>query len=266
MKIVIQEQLRQVNKLGLFGSFEKEGKGVSKDQKTPRFIVFFQVFFRKFWNLVTLNLLYILFSGFGILSGPATAGFTKILRNYAREEHAFLWSDFVETFKKNFKQAFLYSILDFFVTAFLVFDFLCIQNVPNRVIMTLSLAMILLSFTVWTFMRYYIYPMMITFNLTFKQLLKYAFIFCWAGFIRNLLLTVALVAITILGFMFLDLFMLFLVLTVYLSFCGLLINFTVYPLIKKHMIDGFDPKTGQRLEEEKYEGFEEEVKKDELDD
>ena len=37
--------------------------------------------------------------------GPATAGITYIMRNFAREEHAWIWSDFKDTFKSNFKQA-----------------------------------------------------------------------------------------------------------------------------------------------------------------
>jgi len=188
---------------------------------------------------------------------------TKILRNYAREEHAFVWGDFIETFKKNFKQAFLYSVVDFLVSAFLILDFMSIYNVPNRIIMVLSMAAILLSFTIWSFMRYYVYPMMITFRLSFRQLLKNAFIFCWAGFIRNLFLTifVALAAFLVLYlvYSFQNVMLLILIIfTLWFSFAGLLSNFMVYPLIKKHMIDGFDPETGERIEEEQYEGFERE--------
>lgn len=252
--------------MGLFNNYQREGKGVSKDQNTPRLVLFFQIFFRKFWKLISANMLYVLFCIPVVTIGPATAGFTKILRNYAREEHAFLWGDFIETFKKNFKQAFLFSLLDLFVYAFLLFDFFALQSVANRVMATISMAAILLTVTVWTFMHYYIYSMMITFNLTLRQLLKNAFIFCWAGFIRNLLLTVILALVTILAIQNLDIrFLLFLAVTLYFSFCGLLINFMVNPLIKKHMIDGYDPQTGERLQEEKYEGFED-YEKDELDD
>lgn len=252
--------------MGLFNNYQKEGKGVRKDEKTPRFILFFQIFFRKFWNLVTLNFLYLLFCIPIVTIGPATAGFTKILRNYAREEHAFIWGDFIETFKKNFKQAFLFSLLDFFVLSFLILDLLSIYNVTNKVLMVLSMAAIFLSLTIWIFMRYYVYNMMITFRLTFKQLLKNAFIFCWAGFIRNLAITAILVVVTYLAIQYLNIiFLLFLLVTIYLSFCGFLINFMVNPLIKKYMIDGYDPETGEKLEEEKYEGFEEEYEKDELD-
>ncbi len=242
--------------MGLFYNFQKEGKGVPKDQKTPRLILFFQVYFRKFWNLLLLNLLYVLFCIPVVTIGPATAGMTKILRNYAREEHAFLWGDFIETFKKNFKQAFIYSLIDFLVTGFLVLDFLSIYSLQNKVMLIICLAAILLTFTVWTFMRYYVYNMMITFRLTMGQLLKNAFIFCWVGFLRNLLITVVIVGLPLVLALRIDVFFILLI-SVYLSFSGFLINFMVNPLIKKYMIDGFDPETGARLEEEKYEGFDE---------
>ncbi len=241
--------------MGLFNNYMKEGKGVSKDEKTPRLILFFQIFFRKFWNLIIINLLYVLFCLPVVTIGPATAALTKLMRNYAREEHAFIWGDFIETFKKNFKQAFLYSVLDLFVVAFLVLDFMAVSSLSNQVMTVLSLAAILLSFTIWTFMRFYIYNMMVTFRLTFKQLLKNAFIFCWVGFFRNLFIFIVIAAVTIFTIYLNYIYQLFVFALIYFSFVWYLTNFMVNPLIKKHMIDGYDPKTGEKIEEEEYEGF-----------
>ena len=241
--------------MGLFNDYMREGKGVQKDQYTPRFILFFQIYFRKFWNLILINFLFILSCIPIVTIGPATAGVTKLLRNYAREEHAFIWGDFIETAKKNFKQAFIYATLDLVVTVFLVFDFLAVGNIKSRVMSIMCMAAIFLALTVWTFMRYYVYNMMITFRLTFKQLIKNAFIFCWVGFFRNLFTTIVLAALFI-GISLLNIpYQLLVYGTVFFSFCGFLVNFMIQPLIKKHMIDGFDPETGERLEEEKYEGF-----------
>lgn len=241
--------------MGLFNDYMREGKGVQKDQYTPRFILFFQIYFRKFWNLILINLLYIVSCIPIVTIGPATAGITKLLRNYAREEHAFIWGDFIETAKKNFKQAFLYATLDLVVTIFLIFDFLAIGNIANRVMSILCMAAIFLALTVWSFMRFYIYNMMVTFRLTFKQLIKNAFIFCWVGFFRNLFTAIILLAVFI-GVSMLNFpYQLLIYGTLFFSFGGFLVNFMVQPLIKKHMIDGFDPETGERIEEEKYEGF-----------
>ncbi len=243
--------------MGFFNNYQKEGRGVRKNERTPRFVLFFQIYFRKFWQLILLNMLYVLFCIPIVTIGPATAGMTKVLRNYAREEHAFLWGDFIETFKTNFKQSFLYSLLSFGVFGFLAFDLLAVFNLPNQFMKTLSLAAIAFSLTVFVFMNYYVYNMMITFNLTMKQLLKNAFIFCWAGFFRNLFMTAVIagigylaISLNIMGFLFVMFFL-------YFCLCGLFVNFMINPLIKKHMIDGFDPESGRRIEPEKYEGFEE---------
>ena len=81
--------------MGLFNDYMREGKGVDKGPDfRPRFIIFFDIYLRKFWNLILLNLLYVVCCIPIVTIGPATAAMTKILRNYAREEHAFLWSDF----------------------------------------------------------------------------------------------------------------------------------------------------------------------------
>lgn len=251
--------------MGFFNSYQKEGKGVTKGQSSPRFILFFQIFFRKFWSFVVINMMYLL-SCIPILTiGPATAGVTKLLRNYAREEHAFVWGDYIDTIKKNWKQALAYSLLDFAVSALFYFNIVLFPHLPTGIVGTLSMAATYVALTIWTFMRYYIYPMMITFRLSFKQLLKNAFIFCWVGFFRNFLLTFLLIAMSFFGLLYLQWYAIFVFLTVYPAFCGFLINFTVYPLIKKHMIDGFDPETGEKLDEEKYEGFEDEYEQDELD-
>ena len=123
------------------------------------------------------------------------------------------------------------------------------------------MAAILFTFTVYFFMRYYIYSMMITFKLTLKQLFKNAFIFCWAAFLKNLVLTVLLVGGTILLIYNVNIILLlFILTTLYFSTVGYTINFFINPTIKKYMIDGFDPETGERMEEEQYEGFEKEEK------
>ena len=242
--------------MGMFNNYMKEGKGVQKDQRIPRLFLFFRIFFGKFWSFLVLNMLYLLFCIPIVTIGPATAAFTKILRNYAREEHAFLWGDFIETFKNNFKQGFFYSLIDFFVSSFLLLNLLLIPGLPNQLMTTMSLAVTLLTLTIWSFMRYYIYLMMITFRLTLKQLLKNAFIFCWAGFLRNLFITLIIAALVYFGYMYLGFFyMLFVVLVILFSLCGFLVIFTVYPLVKKHMMDGYDPETGDRIDDEGYEGF-----------
>ena len=93
---------------GFFGLFNynKEGPGVEKNAPKKRaFIVFFEIYGRKFWNLFYANLLFLLTNLPIVTRGLADVGLTKITRNYAREKHAFVKEDFFETVKRNWKQA-----------------------------------------------------------------------------------------------------------------------------------------------------------------
>ena len=99
-------------------------------------------------------------------------------------------------------------------------------------------------------MNYYIFPMLITFRLTFKQLIKNAFIFAWIGFWRNILVTILIAGLTAIAVLYIYTLGIFYIALIYFSLCGLIINFATYPLIKKYMIDGYDPQTGEKLDDQ----------------
>lgn len=237
--------------MGLFNDYMREGRGVDKKpDNRARIIVFFDILFRKFWSLIKVNLLFVAACIPVVTIGPAIAGMTKILRNYAREEHAFIWADFWDTFKKNFGKALLIGVIDFAAAAVIVFDlymYTALQGSP--MLRIIALALMFITATIFIFMNYYIYTMLITFRLTFKQLVKNAFIFAWVGFWRNLLVTLIIAGLTAIAVLYFPTFGIFYVVLIYFSLCGLIINFATYPLIKKYMIDGFDPETGERLDD-----------------
>ena len=242
--------------MGIFNDYTREGKGIDKGPDfRPRIVVFFDIYFRKFWNLVLLNLLYILFCIPVVTIGPATAALTKVLRNYAREEHSFIWADFWNTFKQNFWTGFFIGLIDAVALFVLWIDFASYWNMQaSSIMVTISLTVIMLTATVLLFMNYYLFVMMVTFKLSFKQLLKIAFIFAWVGFFRNLLITIliaiisAICLVLILGQSPAGAFIVMFIIFLYFSTCGLICNFITYPLIKKHMIDGYDPETGEKLD------------------
>lgn len=261
---------------GLF-DYTKPGPGVPKDAPPrARIIVFFEVLGRKFWNLVKMNLMFTLFNLPAIIAvviatffifqnylsedpafdlllrfvlgsllicvpvitvGPAQAGYTYILRNYSREEHAFLWWDFKDTALKNFKESLIISILDFiFVVFFGIALNFYIKVQTDSILPGLAIGFLLMAFVIFLMMHLYIYPMLITFKLTVRQVYKNAFIFALAKFFPNL-------GILLLCFLILQVtfiypvigIILFLFITV--SFIGLIINFYSYPKLKKYIID-----------------------------
>ncbi len=225
---------------GFFGFFDysKPGPGVSKDAPPKhRFFVFFEVFSRKFWKLMQLNILYVISCIPIITIGPATAGFTYVLRNFSREEHAWVFSDFMEHARKNFRQAFLVSLIGAIAIyiAYVNFMFYSQPLYSDSIIGYLKYFVIIVG-VIFAIMHFYIYPMMVTFKLSIKQIYKNAFIFAMAKLPRNILMVVFL-AVATYGFYYYYIIGLILTPFIVISALGLIVNFFVYPVMKEYMID-----------------------------
>jgi uncharacterized membrane protein YesL len=233
---------------GFFGLFDytKEGKGVYPDDppKGP-IATFFAILGRKFWKIVTVNLMYLIFSlpifvlaflaaqycvnfllpnlsmatfiqfvkdagltlqegiteetfaasqmvtiyllvamtlvGLTlIVAGPVHAGIVYILRNYSREEHAFVWSDFKEHAGKNWKQSLLASLINLGVVALLPFIYWFYSTysvLGSGIVSGLLQAVIIILAVIWCIMQIYLYPMMVTFDMPLKQMYKNCLMF-----------------------------------------------------------------------------------------
>ncbi len=177
--------------------------------------------------------------------GPATAGVTYIWRNFARDEHAWVWSDFLDSFKVNFKQSLVVFLID--IVALVLFCF------AIRVYGTLSGVMSILHYLIWmiiliyTMMHFYLYPMMVTFELSLKDLYKNALIFALGKLPSNLLVLAILCLVQLIPAYFVALylgtyFMLFFVViwilesVILLSFSGFLVNFNASYKMKRYMM------------------------------
>ncbi len=239
---------------GLFGMFDQSrpGPGVSKDEPQKKaFFKFFEIYGRKFWKLVVANMLYALVSLPIVTQGLAQAGLTFITRNYAREKHAFIKTDFFETIKKNWKQALLIGILEIVIGAIMAFamyfywvgamttpDFSFLSLIP----VCLSLFMVMM----FVFTRYYLYLQMITFKMSTRQLIRNSILFAMAGVKQNILITLVLVAIYAL-LIFLVLFYTWIAIPILIAmwvfflpaFRSFLIQFTIFPLVKRAIIDPY---------------------------
>lgn len=168
---------------------DKPGPGISKNAPEKRkIVVFFETFFRNIWKFIPINLVYFAISIPIITNGLATAGITHVTRNIALDKHSFGLSDFFDTIKKNWKQALVVGILNMLISVFLIFDFMFFYNYKdNKIIATIGLGLsvfVLLSFLI---MRFYIWTLMITFNLSTVKLYVNSFKFVFLNFWENLL-------------------------------------------------------------------------------
>ena len=100
------------------------------------------------------------------ITGPFNAGVTYVLRNWARDEHSFVLSDFKDALKANWKQALVISAIDgimpfIAVTCWRFYSGMASQNF----IFILPAALTLLLAVIWTLASMLAYPMLITYKL-----------------------------------------------------------------------------------------------------
>lgn len=239
--------------MGLFNRYMKEGPGVAKDAPQKHaFVVFFEIFFRKFWKLINLNLIYFLFCLPIVTIGPATAGFTYVLRNFSREQHSFVWMDFIDAFRANWKQSLVVSIVDAIVIYLSVINFGFYQsmsNGENSILGYIMLGAFLIILILYLFMHYYIYMVLVTFDLKLKDVYRNAFILGVLGIPRNMLITVICGAI-LATFLLPTVWLISVGLTplILLSLLGFITCFIAYPVMNKFLLQpslrqakGLDP-------------------------
>ncbi len=257
-------------------NYNKPGPGVDKDAPPkPRFFTFFEVLKRKFWHLIRINFLYVLCNipalvlalyvssaylqkvhidnaGLNdfyiriflaaimiflsvVTIGPVQAGFTYVLRNYSREEHAFIWWDFKDNFIKNFKQGMIITGIDIVVMYILGIALNFYLSTPG-ILATAASAFVFLSIIVYCIMHLYLYPMLVTVQLSIKNLYKNAFILSLLRLLPNILFVILNILIAYAAF-YNPIIGIVLFLLITPSITGLMNNFFVNPTIKKYVVD-----------------------------
>ncbi len=236
--------------MGLFGGYNTPGPGVSKDEPEKKpFFKFFELYFRKFWKLMVANLLYVLVSLPVVTRGLAEVGLTHVTRQFAREKHVFLPSDFFEAIKKNWKQGLVFGILELVLGAAVAYSLYfywagTVNEFSLGTILPLAIALFITMMFVFTW--YYVYIQIITFKMSFKQIIKNSVLFAAGGVKQNFILTLVQTVIIVLVavcLMYFERVTLGIVIPAYLlvypAFRSFMIQFTVFPLVKKAIIDPY---------------------------
>ncbi|MFA5658503.1 MAG: DUF624 domain-containing protein [Oscillospiraceae bacterium] len=214
---------------------------------------FFRIFLSKFWNLITLNLLYIICIVPVVTFGPATAAMTKILRNYSQERSCFLFSDFFSAFKSNFKQAFIIGLFDVIAIAAYIYGIIYYAKAAstNGGTYTLLFSSLLFSLFYLIMAHFYIYLMIVSIKLPLGKIIKNSLILAIIELKRNaltLLITLAIFALLILTFPYSIAVIPF----IPLSFMGLIVCYNSYPIIRKHVIQPYYEQLGEQNPEFEY--------------
>lgn len=136
--------------------------------------------------------------------GLVNVGTAYILRNIAKGEPVFTWTDFWYAIKRNWKQALPFGMIDLGIIAILINN---IQKMfvgageSNLFTSTMFWSNIVL-FIVYFFMRYYIYVQMVTFKLSIFKILKNSLIFSLLGIKRNIVALLGILLVLLLEVLF----------------------------------------------------------------
>lgn len=188
------------------------------DIKVGKFKLFFTVLQVRFWKLLQLNLMYSIFwapafflvyinlmavtqspeiieiSGniysylftmfvfllpLILLTGPATAGAVYIIRNWARDEHAWILSDFKDAWKKNWKESLLIMLING-LAIIIIYVNINFYSFQNKFIFMLLKYLIIMLALVFSMMNMFVFPMLVTYKLKLREIYKNAFIFTMA--------------------------------------------------------------------------------------
>ena len=169
--------------------------------------------------------------------GIMCTGTTYILRGIVRKDSIFFWSDFKGAIKRNFKQGFIVGILDGLLIAFLVYDIFFFYINGS----TMFYVMIII-FAIYNMMRYYIYPLLITFDLSIWKIFKNSLSFVILGFKRNILAFLGSALLVALEYLLLGIFYPLGVMLPLFAFFSISAYFGVYSAwgkIKEIMIDPY---------------------------
>ncbi len=203
----------------LFGNYDRPGPGVSRGADEGHgFGRYFVVLFRKFWSLAFVNLIYLIVlipvaaiisgllalalrGGYGengivlllcfapvILLAPANAGLTRITRDFARGEPCFIWQDFWESAKKNWKQSTAVSVIGYVgISAFIMVISFYHGLMGEGFLSKLPFAFALVLLFLFLSMLMYLQLMAVTLNLKMRPMLKNAAILSIACLGKNFL-------------------------------------------------------------------------------
>ncbi len=107
------------------------------------------------------------------ITGPFTAGLSYVTRNWARDEHAFIWTDFKDALKANWRQSLVLSVITSILPLLVYVGWKFYgQLAQNNPIMFIPQVLVVLVAIIWAISITYMHPMAVTYELKMKDLLR----------------------------------------------------------------------------------------------
>lgn len=209
------------------------GRGIGKNErKLKRPVLLFYLIFINISKFIKMSMLFTVTCLPVITIGPSICGLTYISKNIAEDKPLFLFSDFFEHFRKNF----IKSLFAFIITLIPAFSYLTLFFNMEAVPHFKSLLVPLLFINLLMFMMsFYIYPLIVFYDIPLWAVFKNSFLFAMVKLPLNLFIALIVIGVVILtfgiypviGYIITPLFL--------IMFINYFITFSVWPTIKKNM-------------------------------
>lgn len=233
--------------MGLFYNNNEAGSGVAKrgPQKKP-FFRYWEMFLNKFWTFFKINLIYFVFCIPVVTFGPATAAMTSLMRNICLEKPQFIFHDFWQAFKKNFKQSFVIGLFDVIVICLAAFNYIFFASEIDRNDSYWFLyALAMAAEVIFLLMNFYIYPQIVALDLKMSSIIKNSVILSFVNLKGNLVSLAAFLLYVVLIMFFGLRVLVFMPLLPFAWLCFTSV-FTSYPAIQKFIINPYYESIGER--------------------
>ena len=204
----------------------------------------------------TINILIIcMFVVLAITWGWQNVGAAYVLRGLFRGDAVFVFSDYIYAIKRNFKQAFFMGLIDFACCAILIIDFLYFYNLSGSFALDFMYFAIFALILIWIAMKFYIYNLLVTFDLKNFKILKNALIFSVLGIKRNIMAMLGIILLLVLHIVLIIFLLpygisipLILPLVYGFSVIGFIGTYAAFPVIEKYMIEPYQENNTQQAQ------------------
>ena len=191
----------------------------------------------KVFDMIVIGLVWILLCIPIITIGPATTALYYTIVKVIRRERSYLFKEFWRSFKLNFKQGIVVSII-FVVFAFIMYvDFRFLNEAVEEsykyrsVLYGVYLVVIVMA----VFLFLYVFPILSRFTVSTKQLFKWAFLLSVRHFVSTFLMTAILAVFIVLSYLVIYTLIGAPLLLIAPSLCVLLISLPMERILKKYM-------------------------------
>lgn len=108
------------------------------------------------------------------ITGPFTAGVSYVTRNWARDEHAFIWSDFKDAVKANWKIPLVISIITGILPGAMYAGWIQYGQMTQTIgmVMIVPQVLVIIIGIIWSLSVTYMHPLTVTYELKLKDVIK----------------------------------------------------------------------------------------------